>query len=330
MDLSTTYLGLKLRTPLVASASPLTENIKNLKKLQEASVSAVVLPSLFEEQIRAEQFETFEKTTEGTYSFAESLTYFPNLDEFRFMSDKYLDLIRLSKDTLSIPVIGSLNGITKGGWVEFAKKMEEAGADAIELNTYFIPTDTDKSGNEIEEMYLDVIKAVRDEVKIPLAVKLSPFFSNLANFAKKLSDLKVNGLVLFNRFYQPDIELENLEIRPSIHLSTSHANRLPMRWIAILKPRINIDFAASSGIHTTDDVIKMLLVGANVTMLCSALLKNGVFYLLQLEKELSEWMQEHEYTNLSQIIGTMTQEKVPHPSEYERALYIKAISSYKI
>lgn len=330
MDLSTTYLGLKLRTPLVASASPLTEDIRNLKKLQEAGVSAVVLPSLFEEQIRAEQLETFERTTDGTYSYAESLTYFPNLKEFRFISDKYLDLIRLSKDTLTIPVIASLNGITKGGWIEFAKKMEEAGADAIELNIYFIPTDTDKSGNEIEEMYLEVIKAVRDEVKIPLAVKLSPFFSNFANFAKKLSDIKVNGLVLFNRFYQPDIDLENLVVRPSIHLSTSHANRLPMRWIAILKNRINIDFAASSGIHTSDDVIKMLLVGANVTMLCSALLKNGIFYLLQLEKELSEWMQEHEYTSLSQIIGTMSQEKVPHPSEYERALYIKAISSYKI
>ncbi|MGQ9819266.1 MAG: dihydroorotate dehydrogenase-like protein [Candidatus Kapaibacteriales bacterium] len=330
MDLSTTYLGLKLRTPLVASASPLTEDIKNLKKLQEAGVSAVVLPSLFEEQIRAEQLETFERTTEGTYSFAESLTYFPNLDEFRFLSDKYLDLIRLAKDTLSIPVIASLNGITKGGWVEFAKKIEDAGADAIELNTYFIPTNIEISGEQVEQMYLDVIKGVKEEVKIPLSVKLSPFFSNFANFAKRLADLKVNGLVLFNRFYQPDIDLENLAVRPSIHLSTSHANRLPMRWIAILKHQINIDFAASSGIHTSDDIIKMLLVGANVTMLCSALLKNGIFYLLQLEKEISEWMQEHEYTSIAQIIGTMSQEKVPHPSEYERALYVKAISSYKI
>lgn len=330
MDLSTTYLGLKLKTPLVVSASPLTEELKNLKKLQEAGASAVVLPSLFEEQIRMEQFENFDRTTAGTYSFAESLTYFPNFDEYRFGSDKYLDLIRSAKDSLTIPVIASLNGVTKGGWVEYAKKFQEVGADAIELNIYFIPTDIDTLGSEIEEMYLEIIKAVRYEVNIPLAVKLSPFFSNFANFAKKLADLKVNGLVLFNRFYQPDINLENLEIRPSIYLSTSHANRLPMRWIAILKHRVNLDFAATSGIHTSDDVIKMLLVGANVTMLCSALLKNGVFYLLQLERELSEWMQEHEYSSVNQMIGTMSQIKVEHPSEYERALYIKAISSYKI
>lgn len=330
MDLSTTYLGFKLRTPLVVSASPLTEDLRNLKKLQEAGASAVVLPSLFEEQIRAEQLETNERITQGTYSFAESLTYFPNFDEFRFATDKYLDLIRAAKDNLTIPVIASLNGVTKGGWVQYAKKMEEAGADAIELNIYFIPTDLTVSGEKVEEMYLEVIKAVREEVKIPLAVKLSPFFSNFANFVEKLSKLNVNGVVLFNRFYQPDIDLEKLEVRPSIHLSTSHANRLPMRWIAILKHRVNIDFGASSGIHTSDDVIKMLLVGAQITMLCSALLKNGIFYLLQLERELSEWMQEHEYSSVNQIIGTMSQIKVEHPSEYERALYIKAISSYKI
>lgn len=330
MELTTNYMGLTLKSPLVASASPLTEDLKGIKKLEDAGASAVVLPSIFEEQLRAEQKDLFYHTTQGTYSYYESLTYFPEMDEYRFVTEQYLELIRKAKESVSIPIIASLNGATSGGWVEFAKKIEQAGADAIELNIYFIPTSPEQTSEEVENSYLEIIKSVRSSVKLPLAVKLSPFFSNFANFAKKVEESGANALVLFNRFYQPDIDLENLVVRPSIHLSTSHANRLPMRWIAILKNKINLDFAATSGIHTSDDVVKMLLVGANVTMLCSALLKNGVYYLLQLERELVEWMQEHNYDSLKEMIGVMSQEKTPNPSEYERVQYIKAISSYKL
>ncbi|MGB9851817.1 MAG: dihydroorotate dehydrogenase-like protein [Candidatus Kapaibacteriota bacterium] len=330
MDISTKYLGMNLKSPLVASASPLTEDLKGLKKLEDAGAAAVVLPSIFEEQLRAEQHDLHFYTTQGTYSYAESLTYFPEYDQYRFISDNYLELIRKAKESLSIPIIGSINGATLGGWTEFAKKIEEAGADALELNIYFIPTDLNQSGESVENTYLEIIKAVKSATNLPVAVKLGPFFSNFANFAKRIEEAGANALVLFNRFYQPDVDLEKLEVHPSIHLSTSHANRLPMRWIAILKNKIKIDFAATSGIHTSDDVIKMLLVGANVTMLCSALLKNGVFYLLQLEKELIEWMEEHEYESVQQMIGIMSQENTPNPSEYERVQYVKAISTYKI
>ncbi|MFN3306439.1 MAG: dihydroorotate dehydrogenase-like protein [Candidatus Kapaibacteriota bacterium] len=330
MELTTNYMGLTLKSPLVASASPLTEDLKGIKKLEDAGASAVVLPSIFEEQLRTEQLDLHYFTTQGTYSYAESLTYFPEMNEYRFVTEQYLELIRKAKESVSIPIIASLNGATSGGWLDFAKKIEQAGADALELNIYFIPTNPDETSQELESSYLEIIKAVRASVKIPLAVKLSPFFSNFANFAKKVEQVGANALVLFNRFYQPDIDLENLIVRPSIHLSTSHANRLPMRWIAILKNKVNLDFAATSGIHTSDDVIKMLLVGANVTMLCSALLKNGVYYLLQLEREIVEWMQEHHYESVKQMIGVMSQERTPNPSEYERVQYIKAISSYKI
>jgi len=330
MDITTKYLGLTLKSPLVASASPLTEELKNIKKLEDAGAAAVVLPSIFEEQLRQEQHDLHYFTTQGTYSFAESLTYFPEMDEYRFASDNYLELIRKAKEAVSIPIIGSINGVTLGGWIDFAKKIEQAGADAIELNIYFIPTDIEQPGEAVENTYIEIIKAVKSSVNIPIAVKLSPFFSNFANFAKKVEATGANALVLFNRFYQPDVDLEHLEVRPSIHLSTSHANRLPMRWIAILKNKIKMDFAATSGIHSSDDVIKMLLVGANVTMLCSALLKNGIYYLLQLEKELKEWMEEHEYSSVQQMIGVMSQETTPNPSEYERVQYIKAISTYKL
>ncbi len=330
MNISTEYLGMNLKSPLVASASPLTEELKGIKKLEEAGASAVVLPSIFEEQLRSEQHDLHFFTTQGTYSYAESLTYFPDFDEFRFVSDNYLELIRQAKESVSIPIIASLNGATLGGWIDFAKKIEQAGADALELNIYFIPTDLDQLGETVENTYIEIIKAVKSSVNIPVAVKLSPFFSNFANFAKKVEKTGAKALVLFNRFYQPDVDLEHFEVRPSINLSTSHANRLPMRWIAILKNKVNMDFAATSGIHTSDDVIKMLLVGANVTMLCSALLKNGVFYLLQLEKELKEWMEEHEYNSLQQMIGVMSQEKTPNPSEYERVQYVKALSTYKL
>lgn len=330
MNITTEYLGMNLKSPLVASASPLTEELKGIKKLEEAGASAVVLPSIFEEQLRSEQHDLHFFTTQGTYSYAESLTYFPDFDEFRFVSDNYLELIRQAKESVSIPIIASLNGATLGGWIDFAKKIEQAGADALELNIYFIPTDLDQLGETVENTYIEIIKAVKSSVNIPVAVKLSPFFSNFANFAKKVEKTGANALVLFNRFYQPDVDLEHFEVRPSINLSTSHANRLPMRWIAILKNKVNMDLAASSGIHTSDDVIKMLLVGANVTMLCSALLKNGVFYLLQLEKELKEWMEEHEYNSLQQMIGVMSQEKTPNPSEYERVQYVKALSTYKL
>ncbi|RMD97540.1 MAG: dihydroorotate dehydrogenase-like protein, partial [Calditrichaeota bacterium] len=311
MDLATSYLGMKLRTPLVPSASPLSEEVDNIKKMEDAGAAAVVLHSLFEEQIIHEKFELHHHLTYGTESYAESLDFFPEPEEFKVGPDMYLDHIRKAKASVDIPVIASLNGYTPGGWVEFARLIEEAGADALELNIYRIPTDLDLPGEQVEQEYVEIVKSVRSEVKLPLAVKLSPFFSNIANMAKRLVEAGANGLVLFNRFYQPDIDLEELEIRPRILLSTPQALRLPMRWIAILYGRLNTDFAATSGIHKSQDVIKMLMVGANVTMLASVLLRYGIDYIKVIEDGLRQWMAEHEYESVAQMQGSMSQKSCP-------------------
>lgn len=329
MDITTKYMGMNLRSPIVVSASPLSEDVGNIKKMEDAGAGAVVLYSLFEEQILLEQKEVFYHTTAGTYSFAEALTYFPEADEYKVGPDGYLDLIRKAKESVNIPIIASLNGSTNGGWIDYAKKMQEAGADAIELNIYYIPTDMNLSSLDIENNYIEIIKHVKTAVSIPVAVKLSPFFTNMANIAKRIVDVGANALVLFNRFYQPDIDLDNLEVKPQIQLSHSSAARLPMRWIAILKGRIKADLAATSGIQSSDDVIKMLLSGANVTMMCSALFKNGIYHISQVEKEIIEWMTEKEYESVQQMQGSMSQQNVADPSAFERAQYMKALTNYR-
>src|SRR5215831_1619137 len=285
VDLSPRYLGLKLRTPLVPSASPLSQEISSIRRLEDAGASAVVLYSLFEEQLRQETLELDHHLSAGTESFAESLTFFPQASEFRLGPEGYLEHIRKAKEAVNIPIIASLNGATVGGWAKFAKQIEQAGADALECNIYYIPTDPNLKAAEIEQTYVDIVWAVKSAISIPVAIKISPFFTNVANVAKRLDDAGADGLVLFNRFYQPDIDLEELEVYPHVLLSTPQAIRLPMRWIAILYGKIEASLAATSGIHTGADVTKMLMAGADVTMLCSTLLKHGLGRIREIENE---------------------------------------------
>jgi len=327
LDLGTTYLGLQLRTPLVASASPLSQEIDGIRRLEDSGASAVVLYSLFEEQLRLESMELDYHLSAGIESFAESLTYFPQPSEFRLGPEGYLEHIRKAKKAVAIPVIASLNGATSGGWIQYAKEIEEAGADALECNIYFLPTDTERSGSDVESQYLEIVTEVKSAVAIPVAVKISPFFSNLAYMARQLDKAGANGLVLFNRFYQPDIDLEELELRPNVLLSTPQALRLPLTWIGILYGRLKADMAATSGVHSHEDVIKLLMVGASVTMLCSALLRNGVRHLHHVEQNLRDWMEKHEYESVRQMRGSMSQLRCPDPGAFERAQYMRAVKS---
>jgi dihydroorotate dehydrogenase (fumarate) len=329
MDLSTTYLGLRLRTPLVPSASPLSEDLGTIRRLEDMGASAIVLGSLFEEQLRQERFELHHHLTHGTHSFAESLTYFPEPDTFHVGPEAYLDHICKAKAAVDIPIIASLNGASPGGWTEYARLIQQAGADAVELNIYYIPTDMDQPAEVVEGTYLEILKAVKSVVTIPVAVKLSPFFSNLANMARRLDHAGADGLVLFNRFYQPDIDLNTLEVRPNLLLSTPQALRLPLRWIAILYRRIRADLAATSGIHQAEDVLKMLLVGARVTMLCSVLLQKGIGHMRHIERGVVEWMEEHEYESVAQMQGSMSQIHCADPSAFERAQYMRALQGYR-
>ncbi len=330
MDLTTTYLGMKLKNPLVMSAcGPLSEEIGNLRRAEDAGAGAVVLYSLFEEQLRHDTHELHYRLEQGTNSFAEALSYFPEPAQFHLGPEGYLKHIQQAKAAVKIPVVASLNGCSLGGWTDFAKKIEKAGADALELNIYYIPTDLTLSGAEVEQTYVDILKAVKAVVKIPVAVKLSARFSNIANMAKRLDSAGANGLVMFNRFYQPDIDLDALEVKPRVLLSTPHAMRLPLRWIAILHGRVQASLAATSGIHTGHDVLKMLMAGANVTMLCSALLKHGIDHLRAVEQEMRQWMEEHEYESVKQMQGSMSQIHCADPSAFERAQYMRAITTYK-
>jgi dihydroorotate dehydrogenase (fumarate) len=325
IDLSTTYLGLKLRSPLVVSASPLSRDADGICRLEDAGASAVVLYSLFEEQLRQEEMDLEYHLNAGTESFAESLTYFPQPSEFQTGPEGYLDHIRKAKGSVSIPIIASLNGATLGGWTKFAADIERAGADAIECNIYYIPTDPRLSAEDVEKTYVEILRAVKSAVKIPVAVKLSPFFSNLTNVAHRLDEAGADALVLFNRFYQPDIDLEEMEIRPNVLLSTPQALRLPLTWIGILYGRVKTALAATGGVHAAEDVVKLLMVGANVTMMCSALMRHGVNHLRHVERELREWMEEHEYESVAQMQGSMSQIKCPDPAAFERAQYMRAV-----
>lgn len=330
VDLTTTYMGLQLKSPLVVGAAgPLSENIDNLKKMEDAGAAGVVLHSFFEEQLQKERLELHHHLTHGTHSFAEALTYFPEPEVFHVGAEEYLNHIRQAKEMTNIPIIASLNGYDVGGWVHYAKQIEQAGADALELNVYFVPTDMTMSGAEVEQNYLDILAAVKADVKIPVAMKLSPFFSNMANMAKRLSDAGADGLVLFNRFYQPDIDLEELEVKPNVLLSTPQAARLPLRWIAILYGRIESDLAATSGIHNGKDIVKMLMVGAKVTMMVSVLLRHGIEHIVEVEQGLIQWMEENEYESVKQMQGSMSQIHCPDESAFERAQYMKAIQTYK-
>lgn len=330
MDLSTRYLGFDLKNPLVVSASPLSEKVDNIRHMEDVGASAVVLYSLFEEQLEQEERELHHHLTEGTESFAEARTYFPQLGDYRSGPDEYLDLIIKSKMAVDIPIIASLNGYSMGGWTDFARMIEEAGADALELNIYYIPSNLDMTGEEVERNYIDIVKQVKEKVRqIPVAVKLSPYFSNLANIADQLDKAGADGLVLFNRFYQPDIDLAKLEVEPSIVLSKSYDMRLPLRWIALLKGKVKAYLAATSGVHTGWDVIKLMMVGADVAMLNSILLKKGISEIKNIESTMKQWMAENEYYSVKQMQGSMSASKVTNPARFERVQYVRALSKFE-
>ena len=329
MDLTTSYLGMDLKNPVVASASPLSEKIANLKRLEDAGVAAVVMHSLFEEQINEESHQLDHYLSYGTESHAEALHYFPETHEYKIGPEGYLDLIRRAKESLSVPVIGSLNGVSTGGWIDYAKRIQEAGADALELNIYYLATETEMPGTEVEKMYVDVVSDVKKSVTIPVAVKIGPFFSSMAYIAKKLAQAGADGLVLFNRFFQPDIDLETLEVVPRLVLSTQFENRLPLRWIAILFGRVDVDFALTRGVRSHEDVLKGLMAGAKVTMMASEILEHGAGRVTEIINDVTLWMEEHEYESVKQMQGSMSQIRCPEPAAFERANYMKVLHSWR-
>ena len=329
MNLTTNYLGMVLKNPIVASSSPLSHTVDSIRRLEDAGAAAVVMYSLFEEQIGFDSYYVDYHLTQGVDSYAESISYFPDMQSYNVGPDEYLKLIRRAKETVNIPIIGSLNGTSVGGWTDYAALIEEAGADALELNIYYLPANTTITGLEIESLYLDILSSVRQVVNIPVAVKLSPFFSSVANMASRLEDHGADGLVLFNRFYQPDFDLENLEVAPRLVLSNSDDLRLPLRWVAIMYGRVKTDLAITSGIHTAQDVIKGLMAGAQVTMMASELLKNGVRRIGQVLNEIVNWSNEHEYESVLQMIGAMSQKHCAEPAAFERANYMKILQSYR-
>ena len=329
MDLSTTYLGMTLRTPLVVSASPISERIENIKRAEDAGAAAVVLYSLFEEQLQNGSRDIRYISDETALVADNSGGYFPRSSHYNLGPEGYLEHIRKAKEAVSIPIIASLNGTSIGGWVEYAKQMQQAGADAVELNIYYVPTEAHITGGQVERTYLEIVEWVRSAVTLPLAVKLGPYFSNMANMAGRFERAGANGLVLFNRFYQPDINLALMEVKPRIVLSGPQAMRLPLRWIAILYGQVECDLAASGGIHAPEDVVKMLMAGASVTMICSALLRRGIQHISYLERELGKWMEEHDFPSVEEMQGLMSQKRVSDPTAFERAHYIRTLQSLK-
>ena len=329
VDLKTTYLGLELKNPLVASASPLSESVETVSALEEAGISAVVMYSLFEEQIIHESMELDRFLNKDTNSFAEALNYLPEMGRYSLTPDVYLEQVKTLKDTVNIPVIGSLNGVSTGGWIEYAQKIEGAGADALELNLYYLPTDLELTSAQLETAYITLVQDIRSKINIPIAVKLSPSFTALPNFAKRLADVGADGLVLFNRFYQPDFDLDELKVVPNLKLSKSAELRLPLRWIALLYGRVDVDFALTSGVYEADDVLKAMMAGAKVAMTASALLKKGPKHATKILSKLEKWMEENEYNSIRQMQGSMSQKAVADPAALERANYMKVLNSYK-
>ena len=330
IDLTTNYLGFKLRSPLVASSSPLCKDIGRLQQIEDAGAGAVVLHSLFEEQIMLEANTLDRFLTEGTNSHAEALSYFPDLGSYNIGPEGYLRHIERAKKTLSIPVVASLNGISTGGWINYAKLIEQAGADALELNIYFLPTKSDLSAGELEKSYIELVRDIRSQVSIPVAVKLGPFFTSFADFARRLDATGIDALVIFNRFYQPDFNLETLEVEPSLHLSTRDDLRLRLHWVALLFSHLKAQLAITGGCNSAEDVVKGIMAGANVVMTTSALLRYGIGYMTALETNLREWMHQHEYASVDQMRGAMSAARVAEPAAFARANYIKVLSSYSL
>ena len=330
IDLSTSYLGLTLRSPLVASAGPLCESLDNIRRMEDAGAGAVVLHSLFEEQITLESQQLDQHLSHGTESFAESLTYFPDMRDYNLGPDAYLDHVRRAKAAVGIPVIGSLNGVSTGGWISYAKKIQQAGADALELNVYYIPTDPALTAAEVEQMYVDLVRDVTRSVGIPVAVKLGHFWSAFANVAARLDGAGARGLVLFNRFYQPDFDLDNLEVVPSLTLSSSYELLLRLHWTAILYGHVRADLAVTGGVHTAEDVLKAMMAGARVAMMTSALLQRGIEHLGAVRAGLLGWMEAREYESIRQMQGSMSYRSVREPAAFERANYMKVLSSYAL
>jgi dihydroorotate dehydrogenase (fumarate) len=328
-DLRTRYLGLELPSPLIASSSPLTGTLDSLLRLEAAGAGAVVLPSLFEEDL-AEATQQVDALLATGATGAEARAGYPEQAGYGAGPAAYLALVGQAKAALSIPVVASLNGVSRGGWVRYASRLEQAGADALELNIYYVSSRPGLSGSEVEWHYLDVVRAVRQAIGIPLAVKLSPYFSSLANLAGQLAEAGADGLVLFNRFYQPDLDIETLEVVPKLQLSSPAELRLPLRWIAILHRRFGISLAASTGVHTAEDVVKVLLAGADVAMMTSALLRNGPDHLRPVETRLRDWMDRHHYETLDQFRGRASQRSVADPAAFERANYIKTLASHPV
>ena len=330
VDIKTTYLGLELHSPLVASASPLHEAIDNIRKLEDAGASAIVLHSLYEEQITAEKIALQHYFDSTEHFHPEAASYFPEPEQFHARTDDYLDHIRRAREAVDIPIIPSLNGSTLGAWTDLALEMQSAGASALELNIYSIPSDVTMSGQNVEANTVAIVQRVCEQVQIPVAVKLSPYYSNFANLAHQLADVGASGLVMFNRFYQPDIDLETLEAEPNILLSTPYDLRLPLRWIGLLHGRVALDFAATSGIHQATDAIKLLMVGANVTMMTSAVLKYGIQHFRKVTRDLRAWLEDNEYDSVQQMQGSMSQLHTLDPSVFERAQYMKGLRTYGV
>jgi dihydroorotate dehydrogenase (fumarate) len=330
IDLSTTYLGINLKNPLVVSASPLAEELANIRRMEDSGAAAIVLPSLFEEQISIESSALDHFLQQGTESFAESLTYFPDLTAYNLGPEGYCEHVRRAKAAVDVPIIASLNGSSIGGWTEYAEKIQDAGADALELNIYYIPTSTGETGDEVERLYYDLVATVKSRLGIPVAVKISAYFSSLPNMAKRLDQAGANALVLFNRFYQPDFDIDNLEVVPNLLLSTSHELLLRLNWVAILYGHIKADLAVTGGVHTAADVLKAMMAGARVVAITSALLRNGIGHLATLRREMLAWMEEHEYQSIRQMQGSMSQRAVADPSAFQRANYVRVLSSYSM
>ena len=328
-DLRSTYLGLQLKSPLVASASPLTGNLDSLRALEESGAAAVVLPSLFEEQIEHDETMVDLVLERGAQSFGEALTYFPEMDDYNTGPDSYVEHVAAAKAALSIPVIASINGVTPGGWIRYAELLQQAGADAIELNVYAVETDPYASAASVEDRTLRLVSRVRGALTVPLAVKVGPYYTAFANTAARLADAGAAGLVLFNRFLQPDIDLVTMTVKPELHLSRNEEMQLPLRWIAILRGRVPASLAATSGVQSGEDVVKLLLAGADAVMLASALLRQGPGLLQELTHALSAWMTEHDYSSVEQLKGSMSQETCGDPRAFERSQYVRALVDYQ-
>ena len=330
MQLATTYLGLPLKNPVMPGASPLVDKLDHVRRLEDAGAAAIVMHSLFEEQITNDQIAEFAHTENPAESFSEAVSYFPRMEDYALGPDRYLEQISLIKESVEIPVIASLNGISLGGWIDYAKSIQEAGADALELNVYYIATDPDESGIAVEARTLDILQAVKETITIPIAVKLSPFFSSPGHFCKQLDALGAAGVILFNRFYQPDIDIEELEASHRLDLSNSTELRLRLRWAAILHGHLKADIAVSGGVHTVEDVIKAIMCGASAVQVVSSLLKYGPSHIGSLISGLYQWMEEHGYESVDQMRGSMSLSRCPDPSVFERANYLRVLQLWKV